>query len=345
MKHVLVIPGDGIGPEVIVPCVRVIREITNGIDFEFVEAGKKAFENYGEAISDEILEKARKADAIFFGATTTVRDPKYRSPILTLRYELDLYANVRPARALLPGMRKIDITVIRENTEGLYTGREERDLDGVTTFRRVSVKACERIVKFAFSWCKQNSRKKIVCVHKSNVLRSSDGLFLDIFNTEATRNKKIASSEMLVDSTAMKMVMIPEEFDTIVTLNLYGDILSDLAGGMIGGLGFLPSANIGEKRALFEPAHGSAPDIAGKGIANPFAALLSGKMMLEYLGFKKEAQSLSIAIDKTIAGGPSIIDAEGRCLTKAVIDSVKTNVNDVASSLKTAKSRSQSNKD
>ena len=339
MKHVLVIPGDGIGPEVIVPCVRVIREITNGIDFEFVEAGKKAFENYGEAISDEILEKARKADAIFFGATTTVRDPKYRSPILTLRYELDLYANVRPARALLPGMRKIDITVIRENTEGLYTGREERDLDGVTTFRRVSVKACERIVKFAFSWCKQNSRKKIACVHKSNVLRQSDGLFLDIFNTEAMKNKKIASSEMLVDSTAMKMVMIPEEFDTLVTLNLYGDILSDLAAGLIGGLGFLPSANIGKERALFEPAHGSAPDIAGRGIANPFAALLSGKMMLEYLGFKKEAQSLSGAVEKTAAGSPSLIDAEGRCNTQAAIDSIKESLRSSAPAGKSGRAK------
>ena len=326
MKHVLVIPGDGIGPEVIVQSVAVIREITDAIDFEFVESGKKAFEKYGEAISNEVLDKARKADAIFFGATTTVRDPKYRSSILTLRYELDLYANVRPAKALLPGMRKVDITVIRENTEGLYTGREERDLDGVTTFRRVSVKGCERIVKFAFSWCKQNSRKKIACVHKSNVLRMSDGLFLDIFNAEAAKNKKVASSEMLVDSTAMKMVMIPEEFDTIVTLNLYGDILSDLAAGMIGGLGFLPSANIGKERALFEPAHGSAPDIAGKGIANPFAALLSGKMMLEYLGFKKEALSLSGSIEKTIASDMKIIDAEGRCNTNEIFKSITLNL-------------------
>ena len=338
MKHVLVIPGDGIGPEVILPSVSVIREITDAIDFEFVESGKKAFEKYGEAISDEVLDKARKADAIFFGATTTVRDPKYRSPILTLRYELDLYANVRPAKALLPGMRKVDITVIRENTEGLYTGREERDLDGVTTFRRVSIKGCERIVKFAFSWCKQNSRKKIACVHKSNVLKQSDGLFLDIFNTEATKNKKIASSEMLVDSTAMKMVMIPEEFDTIVTLNLYGDILSDLAAGMIGGLGFLPSANIGKERALFEPAHGSAPDIAGKGIANPFAALLSGKMMLEYLGFKKEALSLSGAVEKTIASDVKVIDAEGRCNTDEIIRSITLNLD---SPKKSKKSQTQ----
>jgi methanogen homoisocitrate dehydrogenase len=341
MKHVLVIPGDGIGPEVIVPSVAVIREVTDAIDFEFVESGKKAFEKYGEAISDEVLDKSRKADAIFFGATTTVRDPKYRSPILTLRYELDLYANVRLARALLPGMRKVDIAIIRENTEGLYTGREERDLDGVTTFRRVSIKGCERIVKFAFSWCKSNSRRRIVCVHKSNVLRLSDGLFLDIFNTEAARNKKIASSEMLVDSTAMKMVMIPEEFDTIVTLNMYGDILSDLAAGMIGGLGFLPSANIGEKRALFEPAHGSAPDIAGKGVANPFAALLSGKMMLDHLGLRKESQALASSIERTVSNGSALFDAEGRCNTKAVIDAVREGLVEVSSAGKPAKTKAQ----
>ena len=341
MKHVLVIPGDGIGPEVILPSVAVIREITDAIDFEFVESGKKAFEKYGEAISEEVLYKARKADAIFFGATTTVKDSKYKSPILTLRYELDLYANVRPAKALLPGMRKVDIAIIRENTEGLYTGREERDLDGVTTFRRVSVKGCERIAKFAFSWCKQNSRKKIVCVHKSNVLKMSDGLFLDMFNAEAARNRKITSSEMLIDSTAMKMVMIPEEFDTIVTLNMYGDILSDLAAGMIGGLGFLPSANIGKERALFEPAHGSAPDIAGKGIANPFATLLSGKMMLDYLGLKKEAQVLAFSIEKTISNGSALFDADGRCNTKSVIDAVREGLIGASSSGKPAKMKTQ----
>jgi isopropylmalate/isohomocitrate dehydrogenase-like protein len=326
MKHVLVIPGDGIGPEVILPSVAVIRDITDAIDFEFVESGKKAFEKYGEAISDEVLEKARRADAVFFGATTTVRDPEYRSPILTLRYELDLYANVRPAKALLPGMRNVDITVIRENTEGLYTGREERDLDGVTTFRRVSVKGCERIVKFAFNWCKQNSRKKLACVHKSNVLKLSDGMFLDMFRAEAAKNKKIASSDMLVDSTAMRMVMMPEDFDAIVTLNLYGDVLSDLGAGLVGGLGFVPSANIGEKHALFEPAHGSAPDIAGKGIANPLAALMSGQMMLVHLGYKKEGQLLSSAINDAVNKTKGLFDQEGRCETRKAIESVLTSL-------------------
>lgn len=322
----LAIPGDGIGPEVIIPSVDIIRAVTSEIDFEFVEAGKKAYEKSGKAITDEIIEKAARSDAVFFGATTSVRDPEYKSPILELRYGLDLYANVRPAKSLLPGMRKIDLVVIRENTEGLYSGVEERDLDGVTTFRRVTDKGCTRIVKFAFAWCKQHSRKKLACVHKSNVLRLSDGMFLDIFNSEATKNKKIRSYEMLVDSTAMRMAMIPEEIDAIVTLNLYGDILSDLAAGLVGGLGFVPSANIGEKHALFEPAHGSAPDIAGKGIANPFAALMSGQMMLEYFGLKKESEQLSNSIIKTIAETKDLFDRGGRCATKKAIDAVRLNL-------------------
>jgi len=322
LKHVLVIPGDGIGPEVILPSVDIMRKMSSEIDFEFVEAGKKAFEKNGEAISEEVMDKAGKADAVFFGATTSVRDPGYKSPILELRYRLDLYANVRPVKSLLPGMKKIDMVVIRENTEGLYSVLEERDLDGVTTFRRVSDKGCKRIVKFAFAWCKQHSRKKLTCVHKANVLKSSDGMFLDSFNSEAAKNKKIESQDMLVDSTAMRMVMMPEEFDAIVTLNLYGDILSDLGAGLVGGLGFVPSANIGEKHALFEPAHGSAPDIAGKGIANPFAALLSGAMMLDHLGFRKEGGALADAIERTVADGKDLMDPQGRCKTKAAIESL-----------------------
>lgn len=326
MKHVTVIPGDGIGPEVILPSVEVIRTITSEIDFEFVEAGEKAFKKNGEAISAEVMEKAGNADAVFFGATTTSKDTAYKSPILELRYGLDLYANVRPLKNLLPGTRDIDMVIVRENTEGLYSGVEERDLDGVTTFRRVTDKGCKRIVKFAFAWCRQHSRKKLACVHKANVLKRSDGMFLDVFNSEAAKNKKIAAQDYLVDSTAMRMVMMPEELDVIVTLNLYGDILSDLGAGLIGGLGFAPSANIGEKNALFEPAHGSAPDIAGKGIANPFAALLSGQMMLDYLGFKKEGQLLSSAIIKTISGTKGLFDQQGRCDTAKAIESIKVNL-------------------
>ncbi|MDH4123065.1 MAG: isocitrate/isopropylmalate dehydrogenase family protein [Thermoplasmata archaeon] len=324
MKHVVVIPGEGIGPEVILPTVDIISELVTEIEFEFAEAGKSYFEKTGESISKTALEKAASADAILFGATTSFRKASYRSPILALRQDLELYANVRPAKAFLPGLKKVDLVIIRENTEGLYTQNEEADLYGVTTYRRVSRKACEKIVKFAFAWGRQNSRRKMTCVHKANVLRASDGLFLDIFNAEASRQKKIATSDMLIDSTAMRLAMAPEEFDMIVTLNLYGDILSDLAAGLIGGMGFAPSANYGAKRALFEPAHGSAPDIAGKGIANPMASLLCGKMMLDYLGFSKEAKMLMAAIEKTVATHHNSIDVYGRCNTAACIESLRS---------------------
>jgi len=326
MKRVLVIPGDGIGPEVIGPSVDILSEITNDIEFEFTNAGRTLFEKTGESIANETLDKAKEADAIFFGATATARDERYVSPILTLRKKLDLYANVRPIKALSTSHSNIDMIIIRENTEGLYTRREERDLEGVTTYRRVTTMGCSRIVNFAFSWCKKHSRQRLTCVHKANVLRLSDGMFLGIFEEEARRYNKMECSEMLVDTAALRMVMAPQRFDTIVTLNLYGDILSDLAAGLIGGLGFVPSANIGDNHALFEPAHGSAPDIAGRGIANPFAALMSASMMLEYLGNRKQAELLNMAIENTISGNLNIVDKEGRCNMQQVIDSMKNSL-------------------
>lgn len=322
MKHVLVIPGDGIGPEVILPTVDILSSITQSLEFEIRNAGRGEFQKSGTAISDELIEKARAADAILFGAASSVRDENYKSPILCLRKELDLFANIRIARNILPSQRQADIVIIRENTEGLYTGKEEKDEAGVTTLRRVSAYACERVVRFSFDWCKKHSRKKILCAHKANVLRLSDGLFLDIFNLEARKNPEISTSDALIDSTSMKLVMAPEEFDTIVTLNLYGDILSDIAAGIIGGLGFMPSANIGPKNALFEPAHGSAPDIEGKGAANPVATLLSAAMMLDYLGYEKESKALGSATERVARDSSSLFDKNGRCYTKLLFENV-----------------------
>lgn len=323
MKHVLVIPGDGIGPEVILPSVEIISSLRPEIKFDFSDAGKDEFERTGVSISDELIEAAKKSDAVFFGATTSVLDSNYISPIITLRQELDLFANVRIAKGITPSAREVDMVIIRENTEGLYTGKEDRDALGVTTLRRVSKKGCERIVKFAFDWCERHSRRKLTCVHKANVLRLSDGLFLEIFNSEKAGRKKIEASDALIDSTALRMVMSPSEFDSIVTLNLYGDILSDLAAGLIGGLGFMPSANMGSRNAVFEPAHGSAPDIAGRGCANPFASLLSGAMMLEYLGYAREASALISAVEKTASEGKRLFDGQGRCNTNAAIANVR----------------------
>lgn len=322
MKHILVIPGDGIGPEVILPTVDILSSMASSLEFEIRNAGKGEFQKSGEAISDDLIERAGASDAILFGATSYVRDEGYRSPILCLRKELGLFANIRIARSILPSRTRVDIVIIRENTEGLYTEKEEKDEMGVTTLRRVSMSACERIVKFSFDWCKKHKRKKLLCVHKANVLRHSDGLFLDIFNVEAQKNPEISVSDALIDSASMKLVMAPEEFDTIVTLNLYGDILSDIAAGIIGGLGFMPSANIGQKNALFEPAHGSAPDIEGKGVANPVATLLAATMMLDYLGYEKESRDLKYAIESVARDSSSIFDRNGRCNTNLVFENI-----------------------
>jgi len=323
MKKVLVIPGDGIGPEVILPCIDILSNLDEDIDFRIESAGKQRFEITGESIAEETIDFAKEADAILFGATESCRDNEYRSPVLRLRKELALFACVRPVRSIKTGSREIDMTIIRESTEGLYTQDEERDGDGVTTRRRVTERGCRRIVDFAFEWCEKHSRERLTCVHKANVLKISDGLFLDIFNDISNDHPEIEADDILVDAAASKMVMSPSRFDTIVTLNLYGDVLSDLAAGLVGGLGFVPSANIGKDRAMFEPSHGAAPDIAGKGIANPYAALLSAGMMLEYIGHYDVATKLGNAIEKALKEDLEFIDDEGRCDTGAVFQSVR----------------------
>lgn len=323
MKRVLVIPGDGIGPEIIPPCVDIVSGLASDISFEFEKAGKTYFEDTGESISEGAIQKARSADAILFGATATSRNLDYLSPILRLRRELDLFANVRPIKNSFPDQRGIDIVIIRENSEGLYTGREERDPEGVTTFRRVTEKASRRIIDFAFSWCREHSIKKLTCVHKSNVLKMSDGLFLDIFLQRSEEYGEIESSDIIVDAAAMKMVMAPDEFQGVVTLNLYGDILSDLAAGLAGGLGFMASVNFGDRRALFEPVHGAALDIAGKGMANPVGALRCCVMMLDWLGYSEEANLLKNGIEKSIAEDFEPVDRFGRCRTANAFKSLR----------------------
>jgi len=321
MKHILVIPGDGIGPEVILPTVEILSELASGIDFEYAGAGKALFEAEGFSISEGTIEAARKADAVLFGATETVYSSAYRSPVLDLRQKLDLFANVRIIRELRPNRKKVDFVIFRENTEGMYT-RDEEQLPGeVITHRRISESACRRISEFSLSYCEEHGIGEIVCVHKANVLRLSDGLFLRIFREIASGYAEIESSDMLVDAAAMNIAMAPERFRAITTLNLYGDILSDLGAGLVGGLGFVPSANIGQMNAMFEPAHGSAPDIAGKGMANPFAAILSSAMMLDHIGFRKESEKLAEAVRSAVPGVE--VDEKGRCDTFSAVDTVK----------------------
>lgn len=292
MPLITLIPGDGIGQEVI-PAARLVLEAL-GLDLEFAEAaaGFGTFERTGEALPEATLAQCARSDAVLFGATSSPlgQVPGYRSPILALRRHFDLFANLRPAQA-----DGIDLLIVRENTEGLYSGRERVEDDGQTaiTERVITARASERIVRLACQQA-QGRRGRLTIVHKANVLKATCGLFRRVA-LDVTRDfPGLTVEEMLVDTAALRLVSDPGRFDVLVTTNLFGDILSDLVAGLTGGLGLAPSANIGAGRpAVFEPVHGSAPDIAGKGIADPRAAILSAGLMLGYLGYAEEAARVS----------------------------------------------------
>jgi isopropylmalate/isohomocitrate dehydrogenase-like protein len=313
-KNVVVIGGDGIGPEVIASAVKVLEAVRAPIDLTFAKMGLECFRQTGAYLPAETISALDTADACLFGAITSpdasVKD--YRSPILWLRKHFDLYANVRPVKRLVPdlGIGDLNAVIVRENTEGMYTGIEHVE-DGVVTLeRKVSEKACRRLVRHAVDHCLRNGIGRITCVHKSNVLRLSDGMFKRIFYEEVA-GTGLEANDLLVDAAAAALIMKPRQFGCLVTLNLYGDILSDEAAAIVGGLGFAPSVNHGDDFDLYEPTHGSAPDIAGKGIANPTAAILSSAMMLRDLGMEDEADRVERAIISTLKGGVRTPDAGG----------------------------------
>lgn len=320
-KSVAVIPGDGIGPEVIDAALLVLDKLDLDVDLLHVDAGLQCKKDTGDYLPEATLAAVREADAVLFGAITSPlasEDPYYKSVILTLRNELDAYANVRPARdlgqpCLIPGL---DLVLVRENSEGMYNAKETEDAEGVTTHRRITRRASERVIRFAFDWAQKHGRKQVHCLHKANVLRKSDGLFLSTFRDVAKERAAtgVGAKEMLLDNGAMQLVLKPQQFDVIVTMNLYGDVISDEMAGLIGGLGFAPSGSFGPRAALFEPVHGSAPDIAGKGVANPCGAILSAAMMLEYLGFAIEAGRVDEAVRTALRVGRTP-DAGGRLST------------------------------
>lgn len=293
-----IIEGDGIGREVIPEAVKVLDAF--GLEFEKVplELGYARWKRTGTSISDQDLETIKECDAILFGAITTVPDPSYNSVLLTIRKGLDLYANVRPIKPLpgiigVTGKNDFDFIIVRENTEGLYSGIEEIGPDLSWTKRIITRKGSERIAEYACKLAKKR-KNKLTIVHKSNVLKS-DKLFLDVCRQTASANG-VEYEDVLVDSMAYSLMMRPERYDVVVTTNLFGDILSDMCASLVGSLGLVPSANIGKKYAFFEPVHGSAPDIAGKSISNPLAAILSVKMFFEWMG-----EPRSVLIDEAIA--------------------------------------------
>ncbi len=318
-----VIPGDGIGREVVPAALSVLDAF--GMDIEKVplDIGYGKWEKTGSALTDEDMDIIKECDCVLFGAITTPPDPNYKSVLMRLRKELDLYANIRPfvplEKVTLPCGKKFDFVIVRENTEGMYSGVEELHENAAYTTRIITRKGSERIAEHA---CRiANERKKrLTIVHKANVLKS-DSFFRDVCITVVKR-RGISYNEMLVDAMAYDLIMRPQKYDVIVTTNLFGDILSDVAAAIAGGLGICPSANIGERYALFEPIHGSAPDIAGKDIANPIAAILSVKMMLEWMGRTKEALSIGRAVNSVLQQGIVTPDLGGSYSTKYVSDAI-----------------------
>lgn len=338
MRKVLVAAGDGIGPEVIGATLHVIEGLD--LDLELVEepVGMAGHAQWGVAISDETLTKAKEVDAILFGAVTTPPPSTegYRSPLLTLRKELELYANVRPARPLVRWMSRttpppgggnaspLDVVIVRENTEGLYVRREHAVEGGVVAERLVTEAGTERLVRFAARLAMERERRTVTCIHKANVLRLSDGLFLDTFRwVMAEEAPDLPVSDMHVDAAAAAMVSDPGALDVLVMPNLYGDILSDLAAALTGGLGVAPSASFGTGPPLFEPVHGSAPDIAGRGLANPIGSILSAAMMLEHLGHPEEVARMVSALVRTVEERVVTPDLGGGATTMGFAEQVR----------------------
>jgi isocitrate dehydrogenase (NAD+) len=305
--RVVLIPGDGIGPEVCTAARKILD--VSGAKFQWQEApaGQIALDTLGDPLPQSTLDAVMAADATLKGPTATPKSGGFRSVNVALRQKLNLFANYRPARSL-PGVKTrfedVDLIVIRENTEGLYSGLEHIVVPGVVESLRVITKvASDRIAKFAFETAKRQGRKRVTCVHKANILKLSDGLFLQCCQEVATQYPEIQFDDWIVDAAAMKLVSAPEAFDVLVMENLFGDILSDLTSGLVGGLGITPSANVGEKLAVFEAVHGTAPDIAGKGLANPTALVLSGVLMLRFLGEKDAADRVENAVREVLAEG------------------------------------------
>jgi len=314
MKSVAVIPGDGVGPEVVEAAVEVLEEMPVDLDFNRYPAGDEVLEDRGTALPEETLEGARRADAVLLGAVgDTAADV-----VIRLRQELDTYVNLRPIKAY-PGVECVDpdadLVIVRENTECLYAGIENEIVPGVTTATRViSEKASKRIAEYAFDYAESEGRPLVSAIHKNNVLPVTGGQFLEAVD-DVAGSYEVEYEDILVDAAALYLVKEPEKFEVLLTTNLFGDILSDLAAGLIGGLGLSPSANIGDEHGLFEPVHGTAPDIAGEGVVNPTAAILSASYMLNFLGEPEAADDLEGAVEDALAAGDTTPDLGGSMST------------------------------
>ncbi|GEB70307.1 MULTISPECIES: isocitrate dehydrogenase [Pseudoalteromonas] len=308
-QTITVIKGDGIGPSIIDSALEILKAAGCDFDYEFVDAGLAALEKTGELLPQETIDTIAKNKITLKGPLTTPVGEGFTSINVTLRKQFGLYANVRPVKSFVGTKARyddIDIITIRENTQGMYSGAGQvvsEDGNEAEAKSVITREGAEKIVTFAYELAIREGRKKVTAVHKANILKSTSGLFLKVAREVAERYPQIESTEMIVDATCMKLVMTPEEFDVIVTTNLFGDILSDLCAGLVGGLGMAPGANIGEDAAIFEAVHGSAPDIAGKNLANPTSVILASIQMLEHLDMGDTAERIRSAVADVIKSG------------------------------------------
>jgi isocitrate dehydrogenase (NAD+) len=310
MRKITLIPGDGIGPEVIFATNKIVDFLNIDIDWEIINAGENTYKKTGEYIPKTLIDSINKNKIVLKGPITTPVGKGFRSINVSLRKKFDTYANIRPLKSL-HGVGKmyknVDLVVFRENTEGLYIGIENKINEDKTQAIKVTTrKASERIAKKAFDYAIDNKRKKVTAVHKANILKITDGLFLECVREISKKYPSIEYEEKIIDNMCMQLVMNPEKYDILVTTNLYGDILSDLSSGLVGGLGLTPGANIGDDIGIFEAVHGSAPDIAGRFVANPAACILSAAMMLDYIGEKFSADLIRNALYKVIEDGNNL---------------------------------------
>jgi isocitrate dehydrogenase (NAD+) len=322
-ERIAIIPGDGIGPEIMDATLEVLEAAGFEADYVRLDAGLPAIEKGQLPMPPETIESIREIGVALKGPTTTPVGGGHTSANVALRKALDLFANVRPAKTI-PGLRgpfadkQIDLIIVRENTEGLYSGFEFQPHPDVAQAVKVITRpGCERLMRYTFDMARKQGRKRVTAVHKANIMKLTDGMFLDEFRQAAMEYPDLTADEVIVDNCCMQLVVRPEQFDVLVLENLYGDIVSDLCAGLVGGLGLAPGANIGEKCAVFEAVHGSAPDIAGQGIANPTALLLSATLMLRHLGKTEMADRIVDAVLRVIGEGQALTgDLGGKATTK-----------------------------
>ena len=332
MKKVTLIPGDGIGYEISESLVKIFDAAKVPVEFETENAGSDVYEKTGELIPESLYKSIERNKIAIKGPITTPIGKGFRSINVYLRKKYDLYTNFRPSRNL-PGVKtrydNIDLAIFRENTEGIYIGEEKYENEEKTSaiaVKRITRKGSERIIRSAFEYAKNNGISKVTVVHKANILKFTDGMFLDIAREISKEYENIELEELIIDNMCMQLVTNPERFKVIVTMNLYGDILSDLVAGLVGGLGVAPGANIGDDIAIFEAVHGSAPDIAGQNKANPLALLLSSIEMLKYLKLDDFAKNIERAILKTLTDGYKTADLGGNATTTEFTDKIIENL-------------------